>query len=151
MTVQLHFIYGTETGTAEILCDDLKDAVDGSIECEISSMEDVAPASMSGDTFYVLVSSTFGSGDVPGGAETFYKALTNGKPDLGHVRFAIFGLGDSSFETFAQGSEKIMTAMLDCKANMVGERGIFDASSPDMPEDIAVPWLQGILAENKVA
>ncbi|MEM0988224.1 MAG: flavodoxin domain-containing protein [Pseudomonadota bacterium] len=152
MTVKLHLLYGTETGTAEFLCDDMKDAMDDGVECKISNMEDVDPATLDGDVLNVLVSSTFGSGEVPGSAQPFYDKLVKNKPDLSHVRFAMFGLGDRTFDmTFNQGSEKIMEAMLACSAKQVGERGIFDASSPDMPEDIAIPWLQGILADEAVA
>ena len=32
-------------------------------------------------------------------------------------------------------------------AKQIGERGLFDASTLDMPEDIAIPWLKDILAE----
>ncbi|MEM1345793.1 MAG: flavodoxin domain-containing protein [Pseudomonadota bacterium] len=144
--MKLHVLYGTETGTAEALCDDLKLAVEGRHDCSVEELDDVSPANLDGETFYILVSSTTGSGDVPSSAEGFYKALTREKPDLSHVRFAVFGLGDRTFgDTFAQGSEKIMAAMLDCHAVMVGERGIFDASSPSMPEDLALPWLEQVL------
>ncbi|MEM9782463.1 MAG: flavodoxin domain-containing protein [Pseudomonadota bacterium] len=150
--MKLQFLYGTETGTAEMLCDDLKAAVDSRVDCTIVDMEATTPSSLDGETFYVLVSSTTGSGDVPGSAETFYEALTSEKPDLSHVRFAIFGLGDRTFgDTFNQGSEKIMEAMLACKARMVGERGIFDASSAKMPEELAVPWLEALMAAHEIA
>ena len=49
-------------------------------------------------------------------------------------------------DTFAHGSERLMTRLLACNARMVGERGLHDASGPDMPEDIAVPWAHDILA-----
>ncbi len=144
--MQIHFLYGTETGTAEFLCDDLTDALPDDYDCTVTSMENVDPASLDADTFYVLVSATFGSGDLPGTAQPFFDALEDRKPDLSHVRFAVFGLGDRTFaETFNFGSKKLMEQMLACKAQMIGERGIFDASSRDMPEEVAVPWLKDIL------
>ncbi|MEM9060232.1 MAG: flavodoxin domain-containing protein [Pseudomonadota bacterium] len=144
--MQVHFVYGTETSTAEFLCEDLSNALPDGCSGTVSSMETVDPTTLDSSTFYVLVSSTFGSGDVPGTAVDFYEKLQKQSPDLSHVRFAVFGLGDTTFgETYNQGSEKLMTQMLACKATMVGERGLFDSSSPDMPEDIAVPWLLGIL------
>jgi MioC protein len=30
-------------------------------------------------------------------------------------------------------------------AKQVGERGLFDASTGEMPEDLAIPWLRDIL------
>lgn len=143
--MRLEFLHGTETGTAEIVCEDMDAAVSG-VETAIQSLEDVDPSALEGDPLYVIVCSTFGSGDLPSTAEPFFDKLNAAKPDLSHVRFAMFGLGDRTFgETFNQGSEKLMEALIACKAQMVGERGIADASSADMPEEIAVPWLEEIL------
>lgn len=146
--MQIHFLHGTETGTAEFLCDDLKAALPDGWQGTISSLDDVDPSALRSDTFYVLVVSTFGSGDLPGTAVLFYETLRQSKPDLSSIRFAIFGLGDLTFgETFNQGSEKVMDQMLACGAKMTGERVRFDSSSADMPEDVAVPWLQQLLAQ----
>ncbi|MEM9724453.1 MAG: flavodoxin domain-containing protein [Pseudomonadota bacterium] len=144
--MRLNFLYGTESSTAELLCDDLQAAVEEGNETSIANMEDVDASTLEAEPLYILVSSTYGNGEVPASAEEFYKTLTEQKPDLSHVRFAIFGLGDTSFdETFNHGSEKIMNAMVACGAKMIGERGVFDASSGDMPEDVGVPWLEGIV------
>lgn len=145
--MKITFLHGTETGNAEMLCEDLEADLDGDFETSIASMADVKPADMEQDTFYVVVASTYGSGDVPATAQAFSDVLET-KPDLSGIRFAIFGLGDMVFaETFAQGSQTIMDQLIACKATMVGERGIHDASGGDMPEDIALPWFQGVLAQ----
>lgn len=144
--MKLEFLHGTETGTAEIVCEDLDAAVSSHVQTTINSLEDTDPAMLDGDTLYVVVCSTFGSGDLPSTAEPFVDKLNATKPDLSHVSFAIFGLGDRTFgETFNQGSEKLMAALLERNATLVGERGIADASSADMPEEVAIPWLQDIL------
>ncbi|MEM8633223.1 MAG: flavodoxin domain-containing protein [Pseudomonadota bacterium] len=144
--ISVEFYFGTESGTAEILCEDMEASITDRATTEISSLDTVDPLTLSDGPLYVLVCSTFGTGDVPASAEDFYQELTRKKPDLAHIRFAIFGLGDRSFkDTFAQGSEKLMNALLACNARMIGERGIADASAAELPEDIAVPWLQTIL------
>ncbi len=144
--MKIHFIYGTESGNAQYLCDDFKDESPQTFECEISEMNSIDPTNLDRDTFYVIVSATFGSGDVPSTADEFYDDLLEKKPDLSHINFAVFGLGDESFgETFAQGSQKLMEAMLACNANMVGERGIYDASTSEPPEVTGLPWWKSIL------
>lgn len=143
--MRIHFLYGTETGTSELVCEDIEAELEG-FECQISPMADVTPTDLDADTLYIFVTSTYGTGDLPSSAQPFYEALEGF--DLSHVRFAIFGLGDMVFsDTFAFGSKILMERLLACKAHMIGERGIHDASSPDMPEDIAVPWAQGIVTE----
>lgn len=144
--MKLNFLHGTETGTTEFLCEDMETAVADRCTATVASMDDADPHALDADTVHVLVSATFGSGDVPGTAIGFYDTLQKDKPDLSHVRFAVFGLGDTTFrETYNQGSEKLMTAMLACGAKMIGERGLYDSSSADMPEDVGVPWIEGIL------
>ena len=146
--MKLHFLYGTETGNAEMLCEDIEAELGGGYDITISSMGDVDPCALDGDTFYMIVTSTYGNGDFPATAVAFPDALEASKPDLSHVRFAIFGLGDMVFaETFNHGSERLMKMMIERGAQMVGERGLHDASSADLPEDLAVPWAQGVLAQ----
>lgn len=145
--MNLHFLYGTETGSAEILCEDIEADLGAGFDCTITALSDVAPADLEKDVFYIFVTSTYGNGDLPSMAQPFMDALEDKAPDLGHIRFAIFGLGDMVFsETFAQGSEQLMKKLIERGAHMVGERGIHDASTAEMPEDIAVPWAHGIVA-----
>lgn len=146
--MQIVFLYATETGTAEYLCDDLHDTFQDMHQCTVKSMDDINPKTLGSSILYVLVSSTFGSGDVPENGQIFSKILANERPDLSQIRFAIFGLGDSSFgDTFNRGSETLMQNLLACHAAMVGERGIFDASTGNDPEDVATPWLKDILTK----
>ncbi|MFL4469838.1 flavodoxin domain-containing protein [Tateyamaria armeniaca] len=121
-------------------------------DCHISSLADVDPGALSKDTFYIFVTSTYGNGDLPSTALPFEEAMQEQTPDLTGVRFAIFGLGDQVFsETFNHGSMKLMQMLLDRKAEMVGERGLHDASGFDMPEDVALPWVSGIIEQLQAA
>jgi MioC protein len=74
-----------------------------------------------------------------------------GPGDLGEDAlyvFAIFGLGDQGYaDTFNMGSEKLAELLKGAGATQIGERGLFDASTGDMPEDIAIPWLEDILSD----
>ncbi|WP_224813563.1 flavodoxin domain-containing protein [Hasllibacter sp. MH4015] len=148
--MNIHFLFGTETGSAEMLCEDIRDALGDGFDCEITSLGEVDPATLDADTFYFFVTSTYGNGDLPVTAQPFYDKIVETGQDLSHVRFAIFGLGDMVFsETFAFGSKILMEKLLEQGATMVGERCIHDASSPDMPEDLGIPWAQEIVQQPK--
>ena len=143
-----HFLYGTESGTAELLAEDMEAAISGDHDTQVSNLEEVTPSDLNKNDIYIMVCSTYGTGDLPASATAFYASLQNDKPNLSGVTFAIFGLGDMTYsETFNQGSEKLMTELKALGANQIGDRGLFDASEPDMPEDVAVPWLHGIVAQ----
>ena len=138
--------YGSETGNSEMLCEDIEADLGAAHSCEIASLADVDPAHLDRDAFYIFVTSTYGNGDLPSTVLPFEDALTAGAPDLNGIRFAIFGLGDQVFaETFNHGSKKLGEMLTGLGARQVGTRGLHDASGFEMPEDIALPWVRGIM------
>lgn len=138
--------YGSETGNSEMLCEDIETELGDGYNCDIQSLADVDPSALNKDNFYIFVTSTYGNGDLPSTALPFEEALTQDQPDLTGIRFAIFGLGDQVFsETFNHGSKKMMEMLIERGAVQVGERGLHDASGFEMPEDIALPWVRGIV------
>ena len=145
--MKITLLYGTESGNAEMLCDDLVEALEGENECAVSSLGEVVPDELDSGTFYIFVTSTHGNGDLPATAAPFFDELEANRPDLNGIRFSIFGLGDRVFaETFNHGSKKLMQELLACNATLIGERGIHDASTGQMPEEIAIPWLNQCMA-----
>ena len=138
--------YGSETGNSEMLCEDIEAELGEGFTCDIQSLADVDPAALDKSWFYIFVTSTYGNGDLPSTALPFEAALTGDTPDLKGLRFAIFGLGDQVFaETFNHGSKKLAEMLVAQGAVQVGERGLHDASGFEMPEDNALPWVQGIM------
>lgn len=148
--MKIGLYYGSETGNSEMLCEDIEIDLGEGFECSIAPLSDVDPAALEADRFHIFVTSTYGNGDLPTTALPFEDALKEGKPDLSAIRFAIFGLGDMVFaETFNHGSKKLAEMLVAQGATQVGERGIHDASSVEMPEDIALPWVHEVLATMK--
>ncbi|MBV6638276.1 MULTISPECIES: flavodoxin domain-containing protein [Mameliella] len=146
--MKITILYGTETGNAEMLAEDIQSEIEGDHEVEISNLEDFAPADFDADCFYLLVCSTYGDGDLPASAQPFADAMAAEKPDLAAIHFAIFGLGDSEYdETFNHGPKKLAELMIAHGAHQVGERVAHDASGSDMAEDLAFPWAQAVIAE----
>lgn len=153
--MKIGIYYGSETGNSEMLCEDIEAELGDGYTCDIQSLADVDPAALDKSWFYIFVTSTYGNGDLPSTALPFEEALTEGQPDLTGIRFAIFGLGDQVFaETFNHGSKKLTELLTGRGAVQLGERGLHDASGFEMPEDIALPWVRGIvglMAKDKAA
>jgi MioC protein len=58
----------------------------------------------------------------------------------------MFGLGDTFYEeTYSQGSEHLDRRFAELGATRVGDYGRHDASSWDLPSDVALEWLPGVL------
>lgn len=142
-------LYGTETGNAELVAEDLSARLSEDHEgVECLDLQTVDPAALTPERFYLVVCSTHGEGDLPNTAIPFGEAFDQAPPDLTGVRYAMFGLGDTFYEeTYSQGSEHIDRRFSERGATRVGEYGRHDASSWDIPSDAALEWLTGLLGE----
>lgn len=140
-------LYGTESGNSELIADDLGAKLRETFDqVEVFDLQNFDPADLTPDEFYIVVCSTHGEGDLPNTAIPFAEAFDAALPDLTGVRYAMFGLGDSFYdETYSQGSEQIDRRFAAQGAERVGEYGRHDASSWDMPSDVALEWLPGAL------
>lgn len=147
--MKITVLYGTESGNSELIADDLgaklRETMTDTDEVEVFDMQDFDPANLNSDTFYLVVCSTHGDGELPNSAIPFGEAFDASPPDLTGVRYAMFGLGDSFYETYSQGSEHIDRRFAAQGAERIGEYGRHDASSWDLPSDIALEWLPGVL------
>ena len=135
--MKITILYGTETGNAEMLAEDIQSEIEADHEVDLSNLEDFAPGDFDPECFYLLVCSTYGDGDLPASAQPFAA-----------IHFAIFGLGDSEYdETFNHGPKKLAELMIAHGAQQVGERVAHDASGSDMAEDLAFPWAEAVIAD----
>jgi MioC protein len=94
-------------------------------------------------TVFLICTSTYGQGDVPDNARALYEDLKAKRPNLSHVRYGVFGLGDRTYaETFNFGGKKFDELLSQLGAERVGERHTHDASSGILPEETALEWSQ---------
>jgi MioC protein len=144
--MQIALLFGTETGNAEMLAEDLADHLSGH-EAEVTNLSDFDPADFTAGTLYLIVTSTYGDGELPASAKPFEEAMTAQAPTLAGIHFAVFGLGDSEYdETFNFGGKRIEALMTGAGAVMLGERVTHDASGSDLAEDLAMPWADAVVA-----
>ncbi|NQX13435.1 flavodoxin domain-containing protein [Microbacteriaceae bacterium VKM Ac-2855] len=137
-------LFGTESGNAEMVAEDLEAEIAG--EVRVEDMTDFELDALSADDFYIIVCSTHGDGELPTGARPFYAALQAETPDLADVTYAVFGLGDSSYETYSHGSEIIDEKLTELGAHRVGVYGRHDASDGSLPNDTAIEWVRELVA-----
>lgn len=141
--MKLKILVGSMTHTAESVAQAVQMAcVDTFPHTEIQHMDDLDISVFDEDALFLVCMSTYGSGDVPDNAQALYISLDTQPRYLGHVRYGVVALGDSSYgETFTQGGLKFDARLQDLGAQRVGEVCRLDASSGDLPEDGALAWL----------
>ncbi|MFL9824031.1 flavodoxin domain-containing protein [Rhodoplanes sp. SY1] len=139
-------LYGTETGNAEMLAEDLADRLSADHQVKVVAMDGADPSVFDTDALFLIVTSTYGDGELPASAKPFHAALAAAKPSLAGKRFAVFGLGDSQYaETFNFGGRTFQELLESLGARAVAPRGLHDASGKELAEDVAGRWLDEVL------
>jgi MioC protein len=151
--MKLHLLVGTMTGTAQLVAQELELVWDdGETQVETLLMDKLDAGIFQKEGVFLLVTSTYGQGDVPDNARNFYEDLKAKRPDLSRVRYGIFGLGDRTYaETFNFGGKRFDEILQELGAQRIGERVQHDASSGVLPEEMATEWGEGWLALAKDA
>ncbi|MDJ1370085.1 flavodoxin domain-containing protein [Gulosibacter molinativorax] len=141
-------LYGTESGNSELIAQDLGQKLQEEHEATVADLQDFEPEQFSAEQFYIIICSTHGEGELPNTALPFYEKFESFEADLSGVNYAMFGLGDTFYEeTYSQGSEHIDRRLTELGATRIGEYGRHDASSWDLPSDVALEWLPAIVEE----
>jgi len=130
------------TGTAQLVAQELELTWDdGEVQIETLMMDKLDSSVFAREGVFLIVTSTYGQGDVPDNAKSLYEDLKAKRPDLSRVRFGVFGLGDRTYaETFNFGGKRFDDLLTELGARRIGERVKHDASSGVLPEEMAAEW-----------
>lgn len=145
--MKITVIYGTETGNAELVADDIQEQLSEQFEVSCNDLATFDPAQFEDGDCAIVICSTYGDGELPNSAIPFFTRLQKDRPNLNNLKFAAFGLGDSFYETFNKGSSILAESLIELGAQEIGTRGFHDASSGEMPSEVALEWLQDIITE----
>uniref|UniRef100_A0A0N5BN95 NADPH-dependent diflavin oxidoreductase 1 n=1 Tax=Strongyloides papillosus TaxID=174720 RepID=A0A0N5BN95_STREA len=123
-------LYGSETGTAEDVSQSfVSDARYRKIPFRIFSMDDYEIENILKEKFVLFVIATSGQGEMPANMRQNWKKLLNAKlpPDfLSHLKYAVFGLGDSSYQKFNFAAKKMFRRLKALGAYEIMPLGLGD-------------------------
>jgi MioC protein len=140
---KLKILVGTMTSTAEYVAQAIQmDCADLVDEIEVVLMDGLDTSAFDdAEPLYLICSSTYGTGDVPDNAAALYDSLETNPKFLGHVRYGVIALGDSTYlQTFCFGGKKFDARLSGLGAKRVGDIWCHDASSGTMPETDGAAW-----------
>src|SRR5512145_3072174 len=100
--MKVTILVGTMTGTAQLCAQEMELALDDGETRVATLMMDGLDSSIfskerSREGAFLICTSTYGQGDVPDNARALYEDLKAKRPDLSHVRYGVFGLGDRTY------------------------------------------------------
>jgi len=147
--MQLTLLVGTVHGNARQIAQTLALAApDYGASAQVLDMQDLSIAIFDTPGLLILCCSTTGSGDVPDNAQGLYQSLDAQARYLGHVRYGLVALGDSSYgDTFYGGAKAFQNRLQDLGAQLVGEVCILDALAADEPDAVALAWFAAWAAQ----
>jgi MioC protein len=137
----IHIITGSTLGSAEYVADQLKEIFDQrDFENQIHNQPVFNDIPAEG--IWLIVTSTHGAGDYPDNIQPFIHALQSTPPDTRNLRFAVVGLGDTSYDTFCEASKHAYALLEDIGATPVTNLFTIDVIEHPVPEDAAGEWLE---------
>lgn len=131
------------TGTAELLAEDLAEENEDLCSAQVRLLEDIEVADLEDLSQVLLVSSTYGTGEVPEPSKELFNNLDEQRPNLNGLLYGVISLGDRTYpKTFARGGQLWDELLLKCNACRVGDVLCLDASSGEDPLDASSHWFK---------
>ena len=97
--MKLKILVGTMTSTADYVAQAIQmDCADLVEDIEVQLMDGLDISAFDEDAIYLICTSTYGSGDVPDNARNLYDSLDSQHKYLGHVRYGVIALGESTYQ-----------------------------------------------------
>ncbi|MEP7041737.1 MAG: assimilatory sulfite reductase (NADPH) flavoprotein subunit [Dokdonella sp.] len=146
---RLTVVYGSQTGNAKRLAEKLaRDAEAAGLGVRLLRADAYPQRELKNERLLALVISTQGDGDPPDDARGFVEFLAGTRaPQLPELKFAVLGLGDSSYPQFCAIGRK-----LDARLAELGATRLAVAGEADLDiETVATPWLDRTLSAAREA
>ena len=142
MALDIQILVGTMTGTAQLVAQELELAFgDDDVAIHTTLMDGLDHRIFDLPGVFLICTSTYGHGDVPDNAKALYADLVSRKPDLGHVRYGVFALGDRTHVgTFCFGGKHFDEVLSASGALRLGDVAEHDASGGTLAEDAVLEW-----------
>ncbi|WP_429064609.1 assimilatory sulfite reductase (NADPH) flavoprotein subunit [Aeromonas bestiarum] len=143
----LTILYGSQTGNAKGVASVIKAQAEArGLPVTLTSMADYKPKQLKKETHLLVVVSTYGEGEPPESAVDLFEQLKKGKVGkLEGLKFAVLGLGDSSYEFFCQTGKDFDGLLTKAGADRVHELASLDVDY----QEAAKAW--GEQAVNAIA
>jgi len=143
LTVEV--LFGSQTGNASDLADQLAGGLNAAgLGATVTELDAAGAAVLSSGASHVLIiTSTYGEGEMPDNAEMFWDELTGTEmPRLENLSFGVLALGDSGYDDFCQAGKDI-----DIRLEQLGARRMIPRVDCDVDfEDASAGWIEAAVA-----
>lgn len=139
----LTILYGSESGNAEKLAGEIRKAAEKEdFKAKVTNMADAKAADLARADNLLVVVSTWGEGDPPDSAVSYYEAfMSDAMPQLPNLKYSVCALGDTSYEHFCKIGKDF-----DERLSKLGGVRVYDRADCDVDYEASFQsWLSGAL------
>jgi sulfite reductase (NADPH) flavoprotein alpha-component len=131
--------YGTETGNARKLGISFAAAAKNKgLTAKLVALDQYRLTDLPKEEYFFTIISTHGEGEAPAAAQKFYQFIHSENLALNNLKYAVLGLGDSSYPLFCKTSEDV-----DKQLYKLGARRLMDLEKCDVDyESAANAWFE---------
>ena len=144
----LAILFGSQTGNAEELADSTKKLADkAGLDAKVYDMDGFGAANFASHKRILIITSTWGEGEMPDNAEDLWTAVCETKPQLNGVNFSVCAIGDTSYDEYCQAGIDWDNKLLELGANRTTEIQLCDVDfEPEWQKwvDKAVPAMAAL-------
>ena len=144
---RLTILYGSQTGNAKRVAESLAEqAGKQGLNTRLVRADSYSTRELKDEQLLYIVMSTQGDGDPPDDSISFVEFLDGRRaPKLPQLKFAVLGLGDSSYPIFCGIAQRI-----DARLHELGATRLHDVGTADLDiETVAIPWQEAAIHEAK--
>jgi sulfite reductase (NADPH) flavoprotein alpha-component len=143
-TLTATVLYGTQTGNSEELAERAAAMLaDHGLGAALAALDDVSLEELAAASHLLVITSTYGEGEMPDNAELFWEAVSaDTAPRLEGLKFSVLALGDSGYEGFCQAGRVLDTRLEQLGAVRIAPRVDCDVDF----EDPAGQWIADVTA-----
>ncbi|TGL72202.1 diflavin oxidoreductase [Leptospira jelokensis] len=142
--IQCSVVYGTETGNSKKLGTELvKKLKELGVQAKLKSTDTYKAKDLKEEEYLFVVVSTHGDGEPPQAAKPFIQILSETKDSLSKVKFAVLGLGDTSYPLFCQTGIDVDSMLEKLGAERIHELGKCDVDF----EIVSKPWMTELISK----
>ncbi|MED6159509.1 multidrug-resistance type transporter [Stylosanthes scabra] len=145
---KLLILYASQTGNALDAAERIaREAERRSSPLTLLSIDQYQPSLLPHEEAVIFVVSTTGQGDTPDSMKVFWKYLLQRSLSqhwLKGTLYAVFGLGDSSYQKYNFVAKKLDKRLMDLGGTAIVERGLGDDQHPSGYEGSLDPWMSSL-------
>ncbi|XP_072015905.1 NADPH-dependent diflavin oxidoreductase 1-like [Amphiura filiformis] len=138
-------LYGSQTGTAQDVAERIgREAKRRYFTTKVLDLDSYSISDLINEELAVIVCATTGQGDEPDNMKMFWRFIMRKNlpgNSLSKMKFAVLGLGDSSYQKFNFIAKKLYRRLLQLGASSLTPVGLADDQHDLGPDAVVDPWL----------